>query len=93
MEPTLTAYITGTGAASTVPSNEGAVDATLLDADGVEIGECTLLPRDFDSELDTWGGLDNWANFALQCWLDEQDRDDGINAILSAVRTAVAEGA
>lgn len=83
--PTITAKITGRFTSSTVPDNETAVDAAIY-ADGVEVGEATLL-ADHTGGLAAWGSLDNWADDALRAWLDDGN-DDLIDQVVAAVRAA-----
>lgn len=106
--PLFRVRITGRGTASTVPDNDGAVDAEVYaeDADvfttGQKIGAVTLLPNPaYEGRLTTWGSLDNWADHALQTWLESAQeryiggstpkwiRADLIEAISFAVNDAV----
>lgn len=89
--PTIEAIITARGAKTTVPDNEGAVDARIL-VDGVEVGEVTLLP-DNSGLLSAWGDPSNWASSALLRWSDTVDWSDVafadiVSQIEQAVRTA-----
>ena len=88
---TLTATITGTGADSTVPDNDGATDADIYDGETL-IGCVTLLP-DSDGDLIVWGpGSDCWADHAMQTWIrssaDRDESGDRVDAIEVAVRVA-----
>lgn len=71
----ITATITARGPNSTVPDREDAVDATVY-ADGVEIGEVTLL-RD-DGDLGPWGSEpSHWGDDALRRWAENHGVDLG----------------
>ena len=68
---------------------KGAVDATIY-ADGIEVGEVTLLEYEGGeggSGLGAWGGLDNWASHKLTQWL--QAGDDSAEARTEAIFDAV----
>ncbi len=85
--PTITANITARGPRSTVPDNAGAVDATVY-VDGRDVGDCTLLPRQYDGRLDVWGELDHWADDTLRAALDAGtlSADDVVEAVIAADR-------
>lgn len=85
--PTITANITARGPRSTVPDNAGAVDATVY-VDGRDVGDCTLLPRQYDGRLDVWGAIDHWADDSLRAALDAGtlSADDVVEAVIAADR-------
>ena len=85
--PTITAKITARGPRSTVPGNTSAVDATVY-VDGRDVGDCTLLPRQYDGRLDVWGAIDHWADDSLRAALDAGtlSADDVVEAVIAADR-------
>ncbi len=90
MAATYTAKITRTGSSSTVPDMDDAVDA-IISADGIEIGEVTLLPAQYDGRLDMWGDLTNWTDHAIQSHLETlaaDERSDAMDEMVEAVRAA-----
>lgn len=89
--PNITADITGVGADSQCPDHPGAVDADIYCDDDL-VGAATLLPRESDGVLDTWGAtIHHWADPALIDFLDarQEDRNSIIEAIVDAVTTAL----
>ena len=58
---TITARITGRGIDSTVPDNDGAVDAEIL-IDGKHLCDVTLLSSRQDGALEIWGDPENWCS-------------------------------
>lgn len=89
-ESSITAEVTGRGAASTVPEDPTAVDAAIYVA-GIHVGMVTLRV-DHDGDLATWGSCpDHWADPALLDWLDGQpDRREAVASVVGAVRAAAA---
>jgi len=86
LEQEYTARIIATGAGSTVPDNETAVDAE-ISLGGKVVGEVTLI-EDHTGHLSTWGqGLDHWADDAMRETLDGvEDSGQAIDEIVAAVR-------
>lgn len=77
-----TITVTKTGP-STCSDYRGAIDACVT-VDGVE-GEVTLLPREQDGMLDSWGpSIDFWASDNLHSMSRETQRE-----VIEAVREAV----
>lgn len=63
---------------------------------GVRVdGSATLIPREYDGELDAWGDLDNWLSASLVpavCALGDADRRELLREIVATCQMQIGDG-